>query len=332
MPLDIVKTYPTLWHYTTATGLDGILSSGELWATNIRYLNDEEEMNGFFKHKFPVLLEDAVDRGIAQVIETPRGQAMLEHTGSVEGIKREFLHGFNTSLIQVTLALEVYVTSFCYAPPGVESVNGLLSQWRGYGIDGGYAIIFDTQKLFELCEKEQEKYKHAFMNFSDVDYHQADWQTNSHRHEETIEWEQSVRKVISDVVVEGDLQTKAEQLFVPIVAQAVRHKHVGFQEEREVRIATVRLPKKLLTDAANMGMDIPPPKKVSFYNRSGLPVPYISLFDGIPREEKTPLPIKEIVVGPHRDKVRRKQSVEMLLEEIGLDVPVRVSEIPYLGR
>lgn len=332
MPIDVAKAYPTLWHYTTASGLEGILKSGELWSTNIRYLNDEEEMSGFFKHKFPALLDEGVCRGIPRVIETPRGKSMLEHAGSVEGIRREFLHGFNSSLKEVTLALEVYVTSFCYAPSGIEYTNGLLSQWRGYGVDGGYAIIFDTQELLDLCGKEQERYKHAFMNFSDVDYHQADWQTNPDRHEETIEWEESVRKTISKIVIEGDLEKKAEDLFIPIVAQAVRHKHVGFQEEREVRIATVRLPKRLLKEAAAQGMDVPPPKKVYFYNRSGLQVPYIALFDDIAKEKSGSLPIREIVVGPHRDKFKRKQSIEMLLEELGIEIPVRVSEIPYLGR
>lgn len=257
---------------------------------------------------------------------------MLKLCGSIEGVKQEFVKGFNLSLPQATLNLEVYVTSFCFARPGIESANGLLSQWRGYGIDGGYALIFDTKRLNELCVKENENYQHAFFSFSDVDYHDADWQTNVQRHEETIAWEESVREIISRIVIEGDLQEKAEELFVPVVAQAVRHKHIGFQEEKEVRIAIVRLPKKLLKDAAANGMSSPPPKKISFYNRCGLPIPYVSLFDGVSPEEKAAFPIKEIVVGPHRDKLKRQQSVQILLEEIGIDIPVRVSEIPYLGR
>ena len=289
-------------------------------------------MSGFFKRKFPVLLEEGVTIGVDEVIKTARGQEMLKATGSIDGIKREFINGFSSSLIPVTLGLEVYITSFSYAPPGVESVNGLLSQWRGYGHDGGYAIIFDTKGLKELCAKEQQRYKHAIVNFSDVDYHQADWQTNPKRYEEIIKWERSVREIISRIVIEGGLEKKAEVLFEPIVALATRHKHIGFQEEREVRIAAIRLPGKMLREAAVRGMDAPLTKKVFFYSRSGLPIPYISLFDGIPPEEKKVLPIKEIVVGPHVDKVKRRESVLMLLEELRIEVPVRVSEIPYLGR
>jgi len=74
MTTDIVEAYPTLWHYTTVTGLEGMLRSREIWATNIRYLNDDEEMSGFFRRKFPVLLEEGVTIGVDEVIKTARGQ------------------------------------------------------------------------------------------------------------------------------------------------------------------------------------------------------------------------------------------------------------------
>jgi hypothetical protein len=33
----------TLFHYTTAAGLLGILNSSTLWATDLRFLNDAQE-------------------------------------------------------------------------------------------------------------------------------------------------------------------------------------------------------------------------------------------------------------------------------------------------
>jgi hypothetical protein len=33
-----------LWHYTTGAGLRGILETNVLWATDVRYLNDESEL------------------------------------------------------------------------------------------------------------------------------------------------------------------------------------------------------------------------------------------------------------------------------------------------
>jgi uncharacterized Fe-S radical SAM superfamily protein PflX len=35
----------SIFHYTTAEGLKGILTSQTLWATDFRYLNDTEELS-----------------------------------------------------------------------------------------------------------------------------------------------------------------------------------------------------------------------------------------------------------------------------------------------
>lgn len=325
------EAHPVLWHYTTANGLCGILRSQQLWATNFRYLNDDEELKGFFERKFPVLLETGVNTGIEKVLGTPRGNEMLRIAGSVEEIRANFLRGLKESITSTTLGLEVYVTSFCYPATDRDLENGLLSQWRGYGHDGGYAVSFDTEGFNELLAKEQDNYEHAFLNFSDVDYHHDDWLSDGNRHEETLEWERSVTEIVTKVVVEGNLEKKAEDLFAPILAQAIRHKHYGFREECEVRLAAVRLPKQILKEAEAKGEKVPPNKPVSFYPRSGVLVPYISFFDSIPEEQRK-LPIKGIVVGPHPEKQKRQRAVQMLLEELELDVPVTVSDIPYLGR
>jgi hypothetical protein len=33
----------TLYHYTTQGGLLGVVQTGELWATNVQYMNDRRE-------------------------------------------------------------------------------------------------------------------------------------------------------------------------------------------------------------------------------------------------------------------------------------------------
>ena len=45
-----------LYHYTTAVGLEGILTTGDLWATNALYLNDATEITHFLN-----LLRQEVD-------------------------------------------------------------------------------------------------------------------------------------------------------------------------------------------------------------------------------------------------------------------------------
>ena|SRR5712672_1456605 len=55
----------------------------------------------------------------------------------------------------------VYITSFCRVDnDNNEAKHGRLSQWRAYGRGqdgGGYAIVFDAQKLSSLMKEEAEK-------------------------------------------------------------------------------------------------------------------------------------------------------------------------------
>lgn len=41
---EVSEGHPTLFHYTTESGLYGILDSQQLWATHFSYMNDSEEL------------------------------------------------------------------------------------------------------------------------------------------------------------------------------------------------------------------------------------------------------------------------------------------------
>lgn len=330
MSVPIADAYPMLWHYTTAAGLDGILKSQQLWATDFRYLNDAEELRGFFERKLPCLIYKGIDEGICKIAHLPRYQEMLKDAGGDDNIRKDLFEWLHDSMTNVTLKLNVYVTSFCYSTVDAELENGLLSQWRGYGHDGGYAIIFDTKGLSNLLETEQKQYKYPILNFSDVDYHHNDWENDTSRHLETIEWERKVKDIVSEIVVDGDLEIKAVELAQPTIMLAIRHKHQGFKEECEVRIVAVQFPKNMIEAAGKIDV-FPSNKAVSFRPYSGVLVPYISLFDGIPESDRK-LPIKHIVVGPHPDKWKRQKSVQMMLDKLEIKATVSVSDIPFLGR
>jgi len=184
--------------------------------------------------------------------------------------------------------------------------------------------------LNNLLEKEQAQYTYPFLNFSDVDYHCDDWENNTDRHIETIEWEHKVKEIVSKIVVEGDFEKKAIELAEPTIMLAIRHKHHGFKEEREVRIVAVQFPKNMIEAAGKLEV-FPSNKAVSFRPYAGVLVPYISLFDGIPECDRK-LPIKHIVVGPHPDKWKRQKSVQMMLGKLEIQATVSVSDIPFLGR
>ena len=56
-----------LYHYTTQEGLLGIVEKGEIWATNIFYLNDAAE----FKHAFRIF-SNKIQAKISELIRSRR--------------------------------------------------------------------------------------------------------------------------------------------------------------------------------------------------------------------------------------------------------------------
>lgn len=330
MPKSLVDVYPTLWHYTTSSGLYGILKSQQLWATNYRYLNDEEELRGFFDRKLPLLMKAGIEDGVRELAKTPQGQALIKRVGSAEQYGEGYYEALFNALRTVTLDLDVYVTSFCSTAPGLDSQDGLLSQWRGYGPDGGYALVFDTRGLQDLLVREVNRYTYPALKFSDVDYHDDQLVATNGKHEETVAWEKSVHDIVSTSVAKQNLQDMSDQLFEPIVSLCTRHKHRGFREECEVRIAAV-LPNKEMIEADKKAGRSIVEKPLSFFPRNGVLVPYVTLFEGM-ADQGPILPIREIVVGPHPEKLKRQKAVQLFLEQMGIDATVRVSDIPYLGR
>lgn len=110
-------TYKTkIFHYTNLSGLLGILSSKEIWASDCHFLNDGSELlyaQNLFFSEFKKLDLPPLEGGGYRL---PR--PMADQFG-------------------------VYITCFCE--------NGdLLSQWRGYGSDQCYSIGFSIKDLRSL--------------------------------------------------------------------------------------------------------------------------------------------------------------------------------------
>lgn len=110
----------SLVHYTTLAGLQGILSSGKLWASNVAFLNDREELlHGVncARKSLSAILNDRV----------------LQHwSKDIQDVVSEIEQGRLPN---------TYATCFCER-------SDLLSQWRGYGgNEQGVALVFDRAGL-----------------------------------------------------------------------------------------------------------------------------------------------------------------------------------------
>lgn len=117
----------SIFHYTTQRGILGIIDKREMWATQVHFLNDKNEVNLTFK-----LLERELKKQISKA-----------HSSQV----RKLLSVIKRHLPRIDQG-HICISSFC-------EVGDLLSQWRGYGNQGkGYAIGFDRNELTKTAKKQ----------------------------------------------------------------------------------------------------------------------------------------------------------------------------------
>jgi len=117
----------TLYHYTTFTGLVGIVDSQVLWASDIRYMNDSAEL----KHT-----ADLIRMEITQRITAGHAKPNLLN---------QFLEWVTH---RITNGHMLFAASF-------RSNGNLLSQWRGYSKLGkGVSLGFNPNYILK-CANEQ---------------------------------------------------------------------------------------------------------------------------------------------------------------------------------
>lgn len=303
-----------LFHYTTATGLAGIFKSNTVWSTAYYCANDEQELaagkgvlTGLFREEM-YALEKSDDKRIRTFLG--RGVNPLEYADHFEGLVTAMALG----------ALCAYITCFCRPATKEDFLHGLLSQWRGYGQDGGYAIQFSRRKLEAALRNANPK----TYELKDVHYavdnelkkqllsHREEFIAAFHKHLDQLaapidfrrtSWESPLPKLLG-----GPLESLLDYL--------VYTKNQHFAEERESRMCALQ------------ATEVTPESKfsVDYFNRNGLLVPYIAT-------TRTDLDllacIDWIVVCPGPRVNARFKSVSHLVRQAKNGIHVRVSHIPY---
>lgn len=109
-----------MFHYCSLQGLQGIVESRRLWASNSQFLNDRAEVQ-----RARETLARSKDLVLSELSSYPRQLQTLQ--SQLERVATEDFH--------------VFVTSFCERPDK-------LSQWRGYAQQGhGVSVGFSRQHL-----------------------------------------------------------------------------------------------------------------------------------------------------------------------------------------
>lgn len=302
-----------LWHYTSAGGLHGILQDQRLYATHAAYLNDSQEF--LF--------------GMGVVVQALKNLA--------ENPPPEILEGWNPQLapdeIKLTIQAVSVMVAALFAVSGValrqtagpyvsclSAERDQLSQWRGYGVGGGYAIRFDPKALQESLD--------AYIPTVPVPAELPSAAPMMRRRLLRMEYETTAQtqlarsKLIAFFnAVAGsfspdpqDPNPLAQQGPATLALQfelldiASRLKHKGFEEEREYRIVAFS-----------------PPEFFS-PNEIGL-IPRVNVaFD--------PGCVKEVLIGPGQHMVTRESSVQAYLQRHQNRYPgveANRSETPFTG-
>lgn len=194
----------SLFHYTDAHGLMGIVKHQGLWATDVRFLNDSMEMHAGLE-----LVERRCSEISAQVRNSPEREVRL--TEALYCLLPEFMYK-NLEL------RNVYIVSFSEARDN-------LRQWMSYcPKNAGYAIEFSREAL--LVDSFFEEQKNVVCRLEKVDYH-----------------EQEIDKIISPTAIIDQIRKSkydVEHATITTVSNLIFHicavKAPEFYDERETRL------------------------------------------------------------------------------------------------
>lgn len=320
----VIQERPTLplYHYTSQSGLLGMIEYRKMRATNIFYLNDASE----YTYAANLILEVMRDRLMAITGERDtyrRTWALHSALGCRHSktITDPSLPPDNRQCIFIESIMDIF--EYLKDPPSVDQFYILsftareddLSQWRGYCPHGiGFCLEFETTGLIEQIKKfdlsivkclyEEEKQKQEIRNILD---RSMDGLKTVFDNFDKSEGKQN------EAIKNLEFET-----FSGFMKLIPRLKDKAFEDENEWRVISA-------------GKQF----SAKFREGTSMVVPYVEIplagADAAPTEIIEPIKIiKRIFVGPTPHKMLSKKSVESLLKINKMEgCKVELSNVPY---
>jgi hypothetical protein len=220
MDFNPAKTEPTIFHYTNAAGLVGIINNRGLWATGSNYLNDPTEVT-FAAKALDTALRERLGDGCTDSDRTRAALNLLEryldpHSPEQYREDRSFVTSFSRSDQSLTLwRLYAGRNGFC-----IGFDEGQLLRWIGHD--------FPTGDSKNLPRDEREEFDALQANYQlsavieDVSY--------GERHVEPI----------LDAILAAPFDSQQPYLNEQALRTAMNNlsniKHPAFEDEREARL------------------------------------------------------------------------------------------------
>ncbi|WP_282244778.1 hypothetical protein [Stenotrophomonas sp. PS02300] len=186
-----------LYHYTDVSAVHSILSTRKLWLTDLRFMNDSQEL----LHGIDFLQSALKQQPYGLFYNKHYAEQAVEYLASSLS-KYEDAARFDDP---------VFAMSF-------SEKDDLLSQWRGYG---GYSVCFNREyledcglKLSSCLYTRSSKLNRALVAASDAGARVSSWMGRDH----------------------GCIGLESIDQLISLVEFAATFKDAGFEEEREVRM------------------------------------------------------------------------------------------------
>jgi hypothetical protein len=296
-----------LFHYTSAQGLIGVVQNKVLWSTAYFCTNDEEELKVGKGILVPAL---------SAYLRASRPQLLTRPWVDLNAYAEQF----EKMIIGLVLSeVCTYITCFCRASDEKSFHHGLLSQWRAYGEDGGYAIQFSRKKLQIALSKANEALGLEY-DLRDVHYDpnnplQSVVLSHGDKFGEAfVAFIDSLDRGTNEPT-ESPLGSLTKGPLESLFNYLTYTKSGHFSEEREVRLSLIQ------PNASSF-----PGLPAHYINRRGLIVPYRET----PQKQFRLLDcIEAIIIGPNSRMGARYESVCQMARQSDLEVDVRRSEIPF---
>lgn len=329
--IGISNVHPELFHYTSEKGLYGILETQYLRATHWRHLNDERELLHFYDVLPDFIMPELVRRANEIALENGKAKQWLFGQGGVDAYCKGQAKGLAEAMYgplmlnadQNEHLFEFYVTSFCTPDGAFAEVqnHGLLSQWRYYGRDGGFALVFDTAELERLMEREHSLWS-CRLSCGDVGY-SSDSQEVLAKHINALPTFLDAFKKC-----QFDSQEEWAPLLEPLLDCCIHYKHWAFAEEKEVRLVVILNSQMMLREHELAGTPAVERERHHFLTPNQLQVPCLHLFEGLEVDRACRLPIRKIIVGPGPSQKQREATLRIFLRDAGYEIEVSCSCIP----
>jgi hypothetical protein len=288
---------PVIYHYTDPRGLIGILSDDQLWATDIRYLNDSSEL----------LHAEALQRQMLEelIAEGPSGS--LQQRLAAWAWDRRRGGGTDKTFV------------ICFSEK-----DDLLTQWKTYGSWGaGFSIGFDRARLEASLSSLAPRSTAGlpglgrFEDYTEAQVARVQYSEEEQRLELRRVFAQ-YSTLLSPKSSDFKFDMCATAIADNVALSASKFKHSSFSAEAEWRIIVTW--NSLMSDLDDL----------CFRPSGRTVIPYV-------KTQRLPvgkLPVVSITIGPTLDRALSYESVSTLLRSKGYykdrQVEIKTSSIPLV--